>query len=204
MYDSEIRQLEKSLTDIFIQSFNQAAQAFSQLLMQKMVLSRYRIDMISGEQFIEQLGDKMEDGYFASIIRLPVELETVILFFLAEEEGRRLYDRLNGPTQDQSAISLDDLVSSIGELNNILGNNFVNCLANTLNLSIHGSVPRNTLDLLGAILQSIILQNDFADKSIFCADANISDKKSTAFNVRLVILSDKEKLMQVISQPEAQ
>jgi chemotaxis protein CheY-P-specific phosphatase CheC len=199
---SERIKLEESLTQIFIQSFNQAAEAFSQLLMQEMVISKYRIELITGEQFIDRLGDKMEDGYFASIIKPQNELDTTILFLLTEEEGKRLYNILNDTPENNEFTPLEDMINSIGELNNIIGSNFVNCLANTLNLTIQGSVPRNTLDLLGAILESVILQHEFVNKNIFCAEATISDKKYTAFNVRLIILSDKIQLMKFLSRSE--
>jgi len=199
---SEKTKLEESLAQIFIQSFNQAAEALSQLLMQEMVISKYRIELITGEQFIDRLGDKMEEGYFASIIKPQNELDTTILFLLREEEGKRLYHILNDTLENNEIAPLNDMINSIGELNNIIGSNFVNCLANTLNLTIHGSVPRNALDLLGAILESVILQHEFVNKNIFCAEATISDKKHTAFNVRLIILSDKIQLMKFLNRSE--
>ena len=194
--------LEKSLKQILIQSFNQAAESFSRLLMQEMVISKYKIELITGEQFMERLGDEMEDGYFASIIKPKNELDTTILFLIREEEGKRLYHILNETPENNEVTSLEDMISSIGELNNIIGSNFVNCLANTLNLTIQGSVPRNTLDLLGAILESVILQHEFVNKNIFCAEATISDKIHTAFNVRLIILSDKIQLMKFLNLSE--
>ena len=199
---SEKTKLEESLAEIFVQSFHQAAEAFSQLLMQEMVISKYRIELITGEEFIDRLGDKMEDGYFASIIKLENELDTTILFLLTEEEGKRLYHILNDTPENNESTPLEYMINSIGELNNIIGNNFVNCLANTLNLSIHGTVPRNTLDLLGAILESVILQHEFVNKNIFCAEATISDKKHNAFNVKLIILSDKIQLMKFLNRSE--
>lgn len=199
---AENTEWEKSFADILIQSFSRAAKSFSELLMQDMELSDCRIELMTGEQFIDRIAENMEEGYFASIIRLPEELNTVILFLLSEEEGRRLYRSLDLASDGGMTGSLEDMVESVGELNNILGNNFVNSLANTLNLSIHGSVPRNTLDLLGAILQSVILQNEFTDKHIFCAEAEISDRKSTALQVRLIILSDKTKMMKAIRRSE--
>jgi chemotaxis protein CheY-P-specific phosphatase CheC len=199
---SEQKRLEKSLTQIFIASFDQAAEAFSQLLMREMVISKYRIALITGEQFIDQLGNKMEDGYFASIIKLQNELDTTILFLLTEKEGKRLYHILNGTVENTKFTPLEDMTNSIGELNNILGSTFINCLANTLNQTIRGSVPRNTLDLLGAILESVVLQHEFVNKNIFCAEAKISDKIHTAFNVRLIILSDKMQLMNVLNRPK--
>ncbi|MBN2028919.1 hypothetical protein JW824_01630 [bacterium] len=197
---SEQIKLEKSLTHLFVVSFNQAANAFSQLLMREMVISRYSIEMMTGEQFINQLENKMEDGYFASIIKLQNDVDTTILFLLPEEEGKRLYNILNDKELKAEFPSIEDLSDSIGELNNILGSNFTNCLANTLNHTIHNSVPANTLDLLGAILESVVLQREFVNKSIFCAEADISDKKCSTFTVKLIILSDKTQLMGILSQ----
>jgi len=197
---SEHLRLEKSLKELLMESFNRAAEACTRLLMQDMIISRYRIEMITGEDFIDQLEDQMEEGYFASIIRLQNSVNTTILFLLTEEDGKGLYRILNGMKPDAGLPPLEDLTDSIGELNNILGNTFINCLANTLDQRINGSVPRNTLDLLGAILESVILQSELANKNIFYAEALISHKETAAFNVRLIILSDKNQLLKVLSR----
>jgi len=197
---SEHVRLEESLKELLMESFNRAAEAFTRLLMQDMIISRYRIEMITGEDFIDQLEDQMEEGYFASIIRLQNSVNTTILFLLTEEDGKGLYRILNGMKPDAGLPPLEDLTDSIGELNNILGNTFINCLANTLDQRINGSVPRNTLDLLGAILESVILQSELANKNIFYAEALISHKETAAFNVRLIILSDKNQLLKVLSR----
>lgn len=197
--ESETIQLEKSLTQVFIDSFNQAAQSLSRLLMREMVISGHKTELISGEQFINQLGDRMEDNYFASIIKLHHHMDTNILFLLTENEGKRLYNILNGMDGDNEYPPLEDLIDSVGELNNILGSTFINCLANTLNRTIRVSVPRNTFDLLGAILESVILQHEFVNKKILCTEADISDKRNAAFNVRLIIMADKNQLMKVLN-----
>lgn len=193
-------EIEKSLCHLFVESFNQAAKAFSQLLMREMVISRYSIEMTTVEQFTNLLEDRMEDGYFASIMKLQDGVDTTILFLLTEEEGKRLYNILSSEELKAEFPSMEDLTDSIGELNNILGSNFTNCLANTLNHTICSSVPANTLDLLGAILESVVLQCEFVNKNIICAEADICDKKCTRFNVKLIILSDKTQLMKILSQ----
>lgn len=198
--ESEQTKLENSLTQLFIDSFNRAAKAFSQLLLQEMVISRYKIELISGEQFINQLENQMESGYFASIIKLQNDMDATIVFLLTEEEGKKLYNILNDVKQNTDCPHLEDMIDSIGELNNILGSNFINCLANMLNQTIPTSVPSNTLDLLGAILESIILQNEYVNKNIFFAEAEISDKDRNTFSVKLIILSDKIQLMKLLSQ----
>jgi len=53
---------------------------------------------------------------------------------------------------------------------------------------------------LGAILESVVLQHEFVNKKILCTEADISDKKNAAFNVRLIIMADKNQLMKVLNR----
>ncbi len=49
--------------------------------------------------------------------------------------------------------------------------------------------------LLGAILEGLVLQDEFINKEIVCAEAQIADKANEAFNVRLLVMMKKEQAL---------
>lgn len=187
--------LDASFAELILESFKQAAVSFSTLLQRDMVVLRCKIKLMTGEQFIGQMEDRMEEGYFASVISIENRVNTSIVFLLTENEGRQLYAALHpdGPT----IPVFEDMKDIIGELNNILGNTIVSGMANALKWEIHGSVPKNIFDLLGAILESLILQDEFANEEILCAEADIMDSANEAFKVRLMVMLKKTQMLEL-------
>jgi chemotaxis protein CheY-P-specific phosphatase CheC len=191
---------KKSINDIFGITFNNAAHSFSILVGQEMFIDEYLIEMMTGEAFIDRIMDDMESSYFVSIMRIHEKMDCTIVFLITKQEGLELYDAINENNKNGNNEVSEEVIASIGELNNILGSTFINCLANTLQNTIYGTIPLNTFDMLGAILESIVLQNEFLNKELLCADAIICEKEKARFHIRLMIMSDKDQLINLIEE----
>ena len=196
---SEPVAIEDPVRKLFADSFDQAAQSFSQLLMSGMVISRSNLELMDGDEYINQLEELIEENYFTSLIKVRSYVDSCILLLIPKDKGETLHRILNGHDDTIPDSFDEEIIDSIGELNNIIGLTFVNCLANTLNKSINASVPENTFDFLGAVLESVVLQQELANKTIFCAEADIKDSQNSNFGVRLVIMSEKMQFMQVLN-----
>lgn len=193
-------EVDKQLDKLFQKSFDEATRSLSQLIQKKMVILKYNVELLTGEQFINQIEDQLDKIYFASIIKVQEEIRSNIVFLISEREGLDLFNTITGETIGNDTIISEEVVSGIGEINNILGSTFINSLANIVKEKIHASTPLNTFDMLGAVLQEIVLQKEFINKEILCAEAVIHEmnSKKEGTHVRLIIMSDKDELFKIL------
>ncbi|MBN1782469.1 chemotaxis protein CheC [bacterium] len=189
----------ESVERIFKYAFEQAAESASMLVGRKMTIDQIYIHIKSGETFMSQVEDEFETCYFASIIKTMNDMNFNILFLISEREGVGLYHSLTGLSESSSMIT-SDMISAVGELNNILGSAFINSLANYLKTVIHATPPYNTYDMLGAVMECIVLQDEFMNKEFLCADATLREKDRDGFLVRLIIMSNKDHFIDVINR----
>ena len=194
-YENESIKGEKIFNDLFEKSFKEAATSLSQMTNKNISILRSKVELLSGEDFINKLEDKMEDPYFASVIKTENIAGTNIVFIISKKEGLKLYNSIN---EEQTKEVSKDVITGIGEINNILGNTFINNLANLIKNKIDPDPPCNLFEMLGAIWQGIILQEEYLNKKILYADTIIRENDKQEFHARLLIISDKEKLFKMI------
>ena len=87
---------DKKLNDLFIQSFDEAANSLSQLTNKNVSITSLKVELLSGEDFVNQIEYKLDDLYFGSIIKTKDELNTNIVFLISGKDGLGLYDTING------------------------------------------------------------------------------------------------------------
>ncbi len=191
---------KKKLDNLFIQSFNEAANSLSQLTNKNVSITSSRIELLSGEDFVNQIEYKLDDLYFCSIIKTNDELNTNIVFIISKRDGLGLYNTINGNKAGTAKQVSDDVISAIGEINNILGCTFINNLANLLKKEIHPMVPLNNYDFLGAVLQGVILQKKLLNKKVLCANTIIKESDKEEFHSRFFIMSDKDELFKLMKK----
>lgn len=191
---------DKKLNDLFIRSFNEAADFLSQLTNKNVSIISSKIELLSGEDLINQIEYKLDELYFVSIIKTKDELETNIVFLVSERDGLGLYDTINGNKAGTTKQVSNDIISAIGEINNILGCTFINNLANLLKKEIHPMTPINNYDFLGAVLQGVILQEEFLNKKVLYANAVIKESDKEEFHSRFFIMSDKDELFKLMKK----
>jgi two-component system chemotaxis sensor kinase CheA len=177
----------------FRRSFSKAGEQLSLLAGKPISVSDYTLEQTHMETLGRQMENHAEDSYFASILKVP-NMRTEAVLLISKREGLNLYDRLSGKRPGFTKTISDDAVAAIGEINNIVGSTFVNQLADLLDCEIHPEAPLSTFDMLGAIFEGILLQEEYMDRTILCADATVREKRSSGFKVRIILLLDPEKL----------
>ena len=186
---------DKHLDYLFISSFDEAASALSQLTNKDMVIFSSKVELVSGEDFVNQIEDGLDEYYIGSIVKVIEEPSTSIVFIISEEDGKGLYDTIAGNAVGTTRKVTEDVVAGIGEVNNILGGTFLNNLANALKTEISPNTPVNHYDLLGALLEGAIHQEKFIDKKILCGDTVIKENKCEEFHTRFFIMTDKDEII---------
>ena len=190
----------KQLNDLLLNSLNEAAKSLSQLTNKNMEIYGSKIELLPGEEFANQIGYKLDERYFGSIVKIKGKLDTNIAFIISEKDGLGLYDTITGNTINATKKATEEVISGIGEVNNILGGAFINNLASIIKQEISPDTPINNFDLLGAILEGIILQEEVLDKKVLCADTVIKEKGHEEFRSRFFIMSDKDKLFKLLKE----
>jgi chemotaxis protein CheY-P-specific phosphatase CheC len=184
--------------DLFMDSFKEASHSLSVLTNLEIIVNHPEIKMLNSEDFINQIEENMEDLYIGSTVKIMEEPNTSIVFLVSEKEGLRLYDKITGQEEDCTREVNKDVVGGIGEVNNILSSAFINNLANKIKKEICPSTPMNVYDMQGAILQGIILQDEFMHSKILCGESIITEKAKNEFRIRFFILTDQKELWNII------
>jgi chemotaxis protein CheY-P-specific phosphatase CheC len=186
------------LADLFREAFQKMEQSLGQLLGRRTAMARCSFQILRGENFFDSFEDPLDQSYFASILKIDEIFRSNVILLISARDGISLYRRLTGEDwADEDGIP-DEVVAGIGELNNILGNVFINSLANLLRMTIHAEIPLNTLDLLGAILQDIVLQEEYLNRQILTVDAAFECVEEYGCKVRLIILSDWRRFNRIL------
>jgi chemotaxis protein CheC len=186
------------LTDLFRGAFRQAEQSLGQLLGRRMAMGRCTLQVLRAENFFDRFEDPLDQSYFASIMKIDEMFHSNVILLISARDGIGLYRRFTGEDCAAEDGIPDEAVAGIGEINNILGNAFIDSLANLLKMTIHSTIPLNTLDLLGAILQDIVLQEEYLNKQILTVDAAFQDVEENGCTVRLIILSDWRRFSRIL------
>ncbi len=186
------------LADLFREAFQNMEQSLGQLLGRGTAMARCSLQILEGENFFDSFEDPLDQSYFASILKIDEAFGSNVILLISAGDGVELYRRLTGEDWAEEDGIPDEAVAGIGELNNILGNAFVNSLANLLKMTIHTTIPLNTLDLLGAILQDIVLQEEYLNRQILTVDAAFEGVEESGCTVRLIILSDWRRFNRIL------
>jgi len=139
--------------------------------------------------------------FFASILKMKDTVHTEVVLLTAESEGFRLFDMISGHPAGTTRKADPNVIGGIGEVNNILGTTFINEFATRICRTVQPKIPVNAYDMLGAILQGVLLQDEYLDRTVICADAVIQESAVDGFKVRLIVLSDETQLLRLLSIP---
>jgi chemotaxis protein CheY-P-specific phosphatase CheC len=157
----------------------------------------------SGDELVKHCVNQQEEQFFGSLIKVRSGLAANIVFLIAEPEGLGLYDLLNGQSLGTTTTATDDVTVAMGEINNILSASFVNNLAAMTGKEIHPSTPFNSHDMLEALMEGVVTEEEIAGRRVFCADTVIAEKDKKEFHARLLIIADHDGLKRLISATKA-
>ena len=121
---------------------------------------------------VDAAGDP-EAPRYAVVVPTVGDLPGHVLLLFPEPDAARLCELL-GVTVDS-----EDGRSALGEIGNILGTSYINALAQMLGLETEPAPPMVVLDMLGAILASVLLgSSDAADVALLMDSALVVEGES--------------------------
>ena len=199
-YEAKIRKMKNSMImDIFNLSFADATASLSQMTQRDLtILPGSDITLITGEEIVNRASNDIEYPYFGSLVKTKDGLIADILFVVPEKEGYGLFDLIMGNVEGTTKEYSDDISMAMGEINNILASSFINNVANLIEQEVHPETPKNSFDLLGALLEGAVLQEELMNKKILCAEMVIAEKGKSRFHTRLLVLTDRNEFIKLI------
>jgi chemotaxis protein CheY-P-specific phosphatase CheC len=182
------------------ESFANAARRLSELTGRPMSLHcGAGISLLSPEEFINKCGEELEHPYFGSLIRTDKGPALSMLLLVPKDDGSKFYELLTG----FEGADETDILTAVGEMNNIMGSSLINLMANHTGREIHPAVPVNSQDMLGALMQAAVLQEEFLDKKVLCADTVIAEPDGRSLRTRMVAFADRDAMEKFIENRAA-
>jgi chemotaxis protein CheC len=134
-----------------------AASALSQMLDREVDLSVPRALVLEVTDAVDACGDP-ERTVAAVMIGVRGDLEGIVLLLIGEPESRRLCGLL-GVDRAGLGPGSEEADSALREIGNILGTSYLNGLAAITGLGLQPTPPLLRVDMLGAIVSSLLVQS---------------------------------------------
>lgn len=184
---------------LFQAAFQDAAASLSQLTGRSLkIYSSETMELMSGEDLINAYSEKIDLPHFCSLIKTQEGMKSNILLIIGEQDGYGMFDMICGSPVGTTTTADKDVVLAMGEINNILSSAFINQMANRLQREVHPSTPLNSFDMLGAVLQGAVMQEDLIGKKIMVANTVFAEEGKAQFHARLFIMTDSEEFIRLI------
>ncbi|NLP50539.1 chemotaxis protein CheC [Bacillus sp. RO1] len=146
-----------------------AATALSQLLNKEINMNVPLAKIVSFNEMMDLMGGS-DRPVAAVFLRMEGELSGSLFFVLSLEDATKLINQLI----PEKKISVDELpshelgLSALQELGNIISAHYLTALSECIGLSVTPSVPEVTIDMVGAIVVTGLLEiSQVSDHSIF-------------------------------------
>lgn len=180
-----------ALTEVANIGSGHAATSLSQLLGKKVMVRVPKIITGALEDVILRIADPND------------VVASVLLYFLGDLTGRTLflypYDdardltALLMPGQEESTSELEE--SLLKEVSNILSCSYMNALGELLGLLILPSVPGMIIDMVGAVLSSVVVEFGQEKDFIFCIETEFDlGDNQRPFHAYFLLLPDSSSL----------
>ncbi|WP_226681291.1 chemotaxis protein CheC [Sutcliffiella horikoshii] len=153
-----------------------AATALSQLLNKEIHMNVPLAKIVSFNEMMELMGGS-DRPVAAVFLRMEGELSGSLFFVLSMEDATKLINQLI----PEKKISVEELashelgLSALQELGNIISAHYLTALSECIGLAVTPSVPQVTIDMVGAIVVTGLLEiSQVSDHSIFI-DTELTD-----------------------------
>jgi chemotaxis protein CheC len=135
---------------------NTAASALSEILNKRISMKVPQLKIVPIEQVSTLMGDPktLVAGVYAKIIG---EFDGGLLMTFPRNDAIMLVDKLLGHKEASHTLSELD-VSAVQEIGNIISGAFVSAIARIIDKTLLISVPRVSFDMLGAIVDFILIE----------------------------------------------
>lgn len=147
-----------------------AATALSQLLNKEINMNVPLARIVSFNEMMELMGGS-DRPVAAVFLRMEGELSGSLFFVLSMEDAAKLINQL---ILSEEKVSVEELpthelgLSALQEVGNIISAHYLTALSECIGLSVTPSVPQVTIDMVGAIVVTGLLEiSQVSDHSIF-------------------------------------
>ena len=153
-----------------------AGTALSTMLGKPIDINVPTVEALPVPEAVEAAGDPAEPRW-GVVVPMVGDLPGHVLLLFPQEDAARLCELLGVD------VDSEDGRSALGEIGNILGTSYVNALGQMLGLETEPAPPMVVLDMLGAILASVLLGSaDAADVALLMDSALVVEGESCSLS----------------------
>ncbi|PIU67198.1 MAG: CheY-P-specific phosphatase CheC [Armatimonadetes bacterium CG07_land_8_20_14_0_80_59_28] len=136
-----------------------AATALAQLTGTTVRIAVPTIDVVAITEVPRLIGDQ-EELMAGMYLRLVAEGSGAILLAFRREAALNLIDLMIGRQTSKTHLLSELEQSALREAGNILAGAFLSAISNFLNITLLASVPHLAFDMVGALIQSLLVESD--------------------------------------------
>ncbi|MFH1742291.1 MAG: chemotaxis protein CheC [bacterium] len=164
----------ENIRSLFEQGAALAGQSMEMMLGRELEIRVNRIAEVSYEDLYEGLYPP-ETPMAIIVIRIAGDNSGYLVFLMFEENAKKLNEVLwSGIPFDDGVVNLSNL-SALKELTNVVGNSFLNTLADRVDCELRPTEPFFVYDMLAAVLEGLIVEHSLvADKAVLI-DTNMAE-----------------------------
>jgi chemotaxis protein CheC len=168
-----------------------AAAALSRLIDQKIMVTVPDVRMVPLNKLPDYLGGA-ETPIVGLYFKFSKDLNGNILLFFTEEVTHSLIDLLTAGVEFTDAAERESVEkSALLELGNIVANSYLNAIAEMMDMRVFISVPYYARDLLGAIIDVLLIQiAEAADYALLLETVIESSEQKIHSNIAIFLEDD--------------
>jgi len=134
-----------------------AATALSRMLDQTVMINIPDVEIVPLSEVAEKLGGA-EQPAVGVYFRMKGEIKGRVLLIFSRDTGHQIAAMLTGDKEVKEGPLKDLDKSSVMEMGNIISNSYINGLSQLLDMRILPSVPYYAEDMLGAIIDFLLIE----------------------------------------------
>lgn len=156
-----------------------SATALSQMTGKKIDMSVPQVDVLPFEEMLKRVGSE-EEIVVAVLLKVFGDAPGNILFFMDNERAEAFSKMF---LENYGEITEEIYASLFQEVGNILGNSYINAIAQLTGLKLMTSVPAVAMDMLAAILSTSFMDAGQLSDYVLAIDTNfIEDNRESGGN----------------------
>ena len=154
-----------------------AATSLSKMLQKEIRITIPQVNILGYEEAVDRIGD-MEQIVAATLVKMSGDVDGLMLFLFNLDFANTVLEKMMGESY-KGFEEMDELArSALTEIGNIIICSYINAFSQLVNVDIELSVPRATMNMLGAILTVPIAEYGYeTDKLMYCNADFVMDGK---------------------------
>ena len=176
-----------------------AATSLSVLINEGVNISVPELKLLDYEGVIRAIGDPEELG-IAIMIKYVGEIQGIVLFLLDYKDAENIADILIQEDDAPKQEGLSEMtISTIKEIGNILGSSYLGSISTLTGLKYDISVPFVSIDMLGAIMSTPLLEYSLDESKILFIEESFSTEMHS-LQSHVILFADIKSLNKILTQ----